>query len=93
MFSDLPPDTSGVYKVLKAMEEEGLVSANWELSDTGPAKRSYTLTKDGTACLKRWSDTLRNYQTQIEGLLAILEPAKHSASRGRNKKNCCQKES
>jgi DNA-binding PadR family transcriptional regulator len=75
MFADLPPDTSGVYKVLKFMEEEGLVSAHWEPGDSGPAKRSFALTKDGAGCLDRWSETLKLYRTQIDGLLAILGPA------------------
>jgi DNA-binding PadR family transcriptional regulator len=93
MFSDLPPDTSGVYKVLKSMEEEGLVSANWELGDSGPAKRSFALTRNGTACLERWSETLKLYRAQIDGLLTILDPAERAASRGRSRKSCCQKES
>jgi len=72
LFAEIPPDTSGVYKALKSMEEEGLVSASWELGDAGPAKRRYALTKDGKACLKRWAETLENYRNQIDGLLAIL---------------------
>ena len=73
MFVEVPPDTSGVYKALKSMEEEGLISSIWEFRDTGPAKKQYALTKDGKACLKRWGETLRAYRTQIDGLLTILD--------------------
>jgi DNA-binding PadR family transcriptional regulator len=51
MFAEIPSDTSRVYKALKSMEGEGLVSADWEFGDTGPTKRSYALTKDGMAGL------------------------------------------
>ena len=73
MFAEVPPDTSGVYKALKSMEEEGLISSSWEFGDTGPAKKQYALTKDGKICLRRWAETLQVYRTQIEGLLAILD--------------------
>ena len=73
MFAEVPPDTSGVYKALKSMEEEGLVSSSWKFGDTGPAKKCYTLTKEGMACLTRWAETLQVYRTQIDGLLTILD--------------------
>jgi len=73
LFADSPPDTSGIYKTLKSMEKEGLVSSDWDLGDHGPAKRRYALTEDGRTCLKRWAETLRAYRTQIDGLLEILD--------------------
>jgi DNA-binding PadR family transcriptional regulator len=79
MFTEVPPDTSGVYRALKSMEEEGLISSSWEFGDTGPAKKQYALTKDGKVCLKRWSETLQIYRTQIDGVLAILDPGKNSS--------------
>jgi DNA-binding PadR family transcriptional regulator len=90
MFSDIPPDTSGVYKVLKSMEEEGLVSSSWELGDVGPAKRSYAPTKNGMACLQRWMETLTHYRSQINGLLNILDLKKRLPEGGRAK-NCCSR--
>lgn len=72
LFADSPPDTSGIYKTLKAMEKEGLISSDWDLGKSGPAKRRYALTKNGRTCLKRWAETLRDYRAQIDGLLEIL---------------------
>lgn len=74
IYADAPPDTSGVYKVLKTMEQEGLVSSSWEPGGSGPAKRRYVLTHDGRECLRRWIETLEGYRSQINGLLAILRP-------------------
>jgi DNA-binding PadR family transcriptional regulator len=89
MFVEVPPDTSGVYKALKSMEEEGLIAATWEFGDAGPAKRTYALTKDGKACLKRWAETLRNYRAQIDGLLAILDPDRKLPKSERTRKCRC----
>jgi DNA-binding PadR family transcriptional regulator len=94
MFSDIPPDISGVYKVLKLMEEERLIAANLEFGESRPAKRSYSLTKDGMACLKKWAETLENYRAQIDGLLNILDlkkklPTSSRAKGCQNRKKCC----
>ena len=73
IFSDSPPNTSGVYKVLKSMQQEGLVTAAWDTSDDGPAKRRYTITAKGKACLERWAKTLGDYRRQVEGLLSLID--------------------
>ncbi|MBM4165274.1 MAG: PadR family transcriptional regulator [Lentisphaerae bacterium] len=73
VFADSPPDTSGIYKTLKSMEKEGLVSSDWDCGKSGPAKRRFTLTQDGRTCLNRWAETLRTYRAQIDGLLGILD--------------------
>jgi DNA-binding PadR family transcriptional regulator len=91
MFADLPPDTSGIYKVLKSMEREGLVSARWQPGDKGPAKRRYVLTKDGRVCLKRWTMTLEGYRVQIGGLLAILNLHSKTPASTRARKCGCRK--
>jgi DNA-binding PadR family transcriptional regulator len=85
LFADAPPDISGVYKMLKSMEEEGLVSTAWDLGDKGPAKRRYALTKDGKACLRRWAETLAAYRAQIDGLLVILHTAGDPSRKGRKR--------
>ena len=89
MFVEIPPDTSGVYKVLKSMEEEGLVSGAWVVGDAGPAKRRYVLTKDGKVCLKQWAETLEHYRAQIDGLLAILDLDRKSPKSERTRKCRC----
>jgi DNA-binding PadR family transcriptional regulator len=92
MFAEVPPDTSGVYKALKSMEEEGLISSSWEFGDTGPAKKQYALTKDGKACLRRWAETLQVYRAQIDGLLAILDlDRKLPVNRAAPKSGCQRK--
>lgn len=40
-------DPGGLYRCLRAMEEEGLVRSTWEPSANGPARRNYELTDEG----------------------------------------------
>jgi DNA-binding PadR family transcriptional regulator len=72
MFVISPPDVSGVYKQLKTMQDEGLADAVWETGDAGPAKRRYSLTDDGRACLRLWAKTLARHRSQIDALLEII---------------------
>lgn len=72
LFAGGAPDPSGVYRTLKDMEKEGLVTSAWETGDSGPAKRRFELTGDGAACLLRWTSTLQQYRAQIDGLLGLL---------------------
>jgi len=72
VFADQPPDHTGVYRTLQAMESEGLILSEWEHPETGPGKRSYRLTTKGGACLKQWKHTLEEYRRTIDLLLASL---------------------
>jgi DNA-binding PadR family transcriptional regulator len=38
------PDAVSVYRALRAMEAEGLVSSTWDVSQVGPARRVYVPT-------------------------------------------------
>lgn len=72
VYADHPPDHTGVYRALQAMEKEGLIVSDWEQPQAGPGKRRYRLTPKGGACLKRWKKTLEEYKQTIDLLLASL---------------------
>jgi DNA-binding PadR family transcriptional regulator len=84
-FTGQKPDASGVYRFLKTMERKGLVASSWDLSENGPAKRSYQITPAGQHCLHRWIKTLEDYRRGISGLLGAARRADH----GRPRKACC----
>lgn len=44
-------DAGGVYRALRGMERQGLVRSEWQVSDVGPARRTYHVTLDGLSCL------------------------------------------
>ncbi|HOF87045.1 MAG TPA: helix-turn-helix transcriptional regulator [Armatimonadota bacterium] len=75
MFDGQQPNAAGVYRALKIMAEEGLVTPEWALSASGPAKRLYTLTARGEHCLASWLITLHDYRQSIDALLALGQDA------------------
>lgn len=75
LFGGSRPDPTGVYRVLRIMEERGLVVSAWDTSGSGPAKRSYQLTNQGRECLRRWIDTLDGHRRAIGKLLGAARRA------------------
>jgi len=75
MFAGEKPDPAGVYRCLKLMEEQGLLTSSWDLPDAGPAKRSYALTAKGRECLRQWIGTLEQHREAIGALLALARKA------------------
>ncbi|MBP8305196.1 MAG: helix-turn-helix transcriptional regulator [Phycisphaerae bacterium] len=69
-FRDQPPDYTGLYRLLKRMESEELLSSTKSDSHAGPSKRVYRLTDRGRRCLDRWMESLAKYQEMLEDLLA-----------------------
>ena len=79
MFKGQTLDPTGMYRHLKAMEDEGLVASSWDLAESGPARRRYSLTAEGTECLALWTETLEQYRdsvTEILGLIRTPRPRK-----------------
>ena len=72
MFDCQEPDHAGLYRALKQMKDEGLLTSTWDLAGPGPAKRVFTITDDGTACLGQWKKTLAGYRDAVDELLALL---------------------
>jgi PadR family transcriptional regulator, regulatory protein PadR len=48
-------DLGNLYRLLRSLEEEGIVSSEWDESLPGPAKRTYRLTDSGRELLARWA--------------------------------------
>ena len=54
------PDTGGLYRMLRNMEEEGLLQSSWDTGESGPARRIYRITEKGMVNLEMWIDTLQD---------------------------------
>ena len=70
MFGGKKPDATGIYRALKRMEENELVTSKWDTPDEGSAKRMFSLTDKGRRCLRRWIDALACYELTLEELRA-----------------------
>ena len=66
-------DVGNLYRVLRALEEQGLVSSEWDDSLPGPAKRTYELTDAGSEALERWAASLAETRARIDRFLARNE--------------------
>jgi PadR family transcriptional regulator, regulatory protein PadR len=62
-------DVGNLYRLLRALEAEGLVSSEWSAELPGPAKRTYELTDEGRRLLDRWADALRQAKADVQGFL------------------------
>ena len=60
-------------RVLRSLEEEGIVRSEWDADAPGPAKRIYELTDDGRALLDSWAAALRGAAETIQMFLARYE--------------------
>lgn len=59
-----------IYRHLRQLEEDGLVTSQWETEGTGPAKRMYNLTLEGREMLAIWVDYMQN---QAKSLLEFVK--------------------
>ena len=66
-------DVGNLYRVLRNLEEQGLVSSEWDETVPGPAKRTYELTGSGEAALERWAAALAETRAQIDRFLQRYE--------------------
>ncbi|MGC9334837.1 MAG: helix-turn-helix transcriptional regulator, partial [Anaerolineae bacterium] len=58
-FEQNPVDMSTIYRVLRNLEDRGLVNSRWDTSNAGPARRLYRLTEEGDRYLAWWVEDLR----------------------------------
>lgn len=62
-------DVGNLYRVLRGLEEEGLVTSEWRGDLPGPAKRTYALTAEGRALLDAWLEALGALRTELDDFL------------------------
>jgi len=66
-------EMGNLYRLLRALEVEGLVSSEWDDSSPGPAKRRYSITPAGERLLDHWSEALRRSQERTQRFLTRYE--------------------
>lgn len=75
MGGDLEVDPGGLYRVLRRLEDEGLVVSAWVEGDSGPQRRDYELTPDGRKVARDWLVLLRERERLAGRLAGVLETA------------------
>jgi poly-beta-hydroxybutyrate-responsive repressor len=77
-------EPGGLYRYLRSMEKEQLVSSWWEPSQAGPARRTYVLTDEGRKALDSSVSSLRDVREILVSLLDRYDGLAHrtGATRG-----------
>jgi len=71
---EVPPGM--VYRHLRQMEDEGLVISRWDAEGSGPARRVYAITADGSEVLEAWVDYMeRQARLLTDFIRRYREPA------------------
>ena len=66
-------DVGNLYRVMRALEEEGIVESEWSGDLPGPAKRTYRLTSAGRGLLEQWVEALRATRGEIGSFIDRYE--------------------
>ena len=66
-------DHGNLYRGLRKLEEEGIVTSEWNDQAAGRSKRTYALTDDGQALLDAWAETLQFTKERLSALLDDYE--------------------
>ena len=66
-------DMGNLYRVLRALEEDGIVTSEWRDDAPGPSKRIYELTEEGRRLLGGWADALRANRELVSSFLDRYE--------------------
>jgi PadR family transcriptional regulator, regulatory protein PadR len=61
-------EMGNLYRLLRALEEEGLVTSEWD-----DGKRTYSITENGRALLDQWVDALRRSRDRTSVFLERYE--------------------
>ncbi len=59
-------DLGNLYRMLRALETEGLVRSEWQSEQSGRSKRTYRLTPEGQEVLKAWVAALENTRATVD---------------------------
>lgn len=62
-------DSAAIYRALKALEQNGFVTSQWDTSDSGAAKKYYSITEDGYKELANWKEDIALRHKNLEFFL------------------------
>ncbi len=55
-----------VYRTLRQIENEGFCESEWDTSESGPARRMYSITDEGEAYLDAWAEACKQYRQVMD---------------------------
>jgi poly-beta-hydroxybutyrate-responsive repressor len=71
--TDSEIEPGAVYRMLRQLENAGMVVSIWDTSGHGPAKRLYSLTTDGEEHLAEWAQLIGKRREEMDSFLRDFE--------------------
>ena len=59
-------DRGALYRTLRQLEQNDYVVSEWDLRESGPARRVYSLTRSGEQHLAEWTEVLSNLSLSMD---------------------------
>jgi PadR family transcriptional regulator, regulatory protein PadR len=75
-------DAGSMYRLLRSLEEEGLVSSSWETPESGPGRRVYVIMEQGLEALEVMAHSLSHRAASMQEL---AEHATQAIAKSRTK--------
>ncbi len=72
-------DYGNLYRLLRVLEEEGIVESTWVDDAPGRSKRSYEVTEEGLGLLDAWAQSLATVHSRLGTFLNHYEQEKGQA--------------
>jgi len=74
-------DPGSMYRLLRGLEEQGLVKSSWQTPDAGPSRRMYVITDEGVEALELMA---RSLSTRAAATQRLADHATRAAARARS---------
>jgi len=85
-------DQGKVYRTLRQLEKDNLITSQWDTSAEGPARRIYSLTDAGEQYLSMWANSLEQYQNMLDSFFHMYTDMLFPFSSSSSKKSKESKE-
>ena len=80
-FTDAEIERAALYRTLNVLEKNGFVVSEWEVEGSGPARKLYSLTKDGEQHLQQWAQVLKKVSKSMSQFVRKVEAIPVSRSK------------
>jgi len=83
-FTDAEIERAALYRTLKILETNRFVVSEWDVEGSGPARKLYSLTREGEQHLRQWAQVLNKVgrsMSQFVRKVEALPPSRNRSSR------------
>jgi DNA-binding PadR family transcriptional regulator len=75
-FTDAAIERAALYRTLKIFQQNGFVTSRWDVEGSGPARRVYSLTRQGEEHLQEWAQVLKKVSKSMTRFVRRAEALK-----------------